>query len=64
MKFFKDVSSVIEKQYFNKLGILVVLIIFGAILEAMGISLIIPLISSVLSEDFKIPEKVITFAFS
>ena len=61
MKFFKDVSSVIEKQYFNKLGILVVLIIFGAILEAMGISLIIPLISSVLSEDFKIPEKVITF---
>ena len=60
MNLYKSITTIIEKAYVSKFIILIILMIFGALLEALGISLIIPLVGTVLDEDFIIPEQIIS----
>ena len=56
MNIFKKFWYVIEKKYQKSLVFLIFCMLLGAAFETLGITLIIPLISIVLSEDFLIPE--------
>lgn len=56
MNIFKKFWNIIEKKYQKNLILLIFCMLFGAALETLGITLIIPLIGSVLAEDFVVPE--------
>ena len=52
--------KILEKRYQNILIILVFLMIVGAVFETLGVTLIIPLIGIVLSEELSIPDFILT----
>ena len=56
MNIFRKFWHIIEKKYQKNLIFLIFCMLLGAALETLGITLIIPLIGIVLSEDFILPE--------
>tara|TARA_B100001989_G_scaffold37351_1_gene22399 strand:+ start:10062 stop:11801 length:1740 start_codon:yes stop_codon:yes gene_type:complete len=62
MKIYKDLISIIEKKYVSKFFVLIILMIIGAFLETFGISLIIPLVSTLLSDEFALPNQITSIA--
>ncbi len=61
MKIYTNLISIIERSYISKFVTLALLMILGAFLEAFGISLIIPLVGTLLSDDFEIPNQILFF---
>ena len=61
MKIYTNLISIIERGYISKFVTLALLMILGAFLEAFGISLIIPLVGTLLSDDFEIPNQILSF---
>tara|TARA_B110000003_G_scaffold271220_1_gene305025 strand:- start:8485 stop:10227 length:1743 start_codon:yes stop_codon:yes gene_type:complete len=60
MEIFKKFWKILEKRHQNILIILVFLMIVGAVFETLGVTLIIPLIGIVLSEELSIPDFILT----
>jgi len=56
MNIFKKFWNIIETKYQKNFILLIFCMLLGAALETLGITLIIPLIGIVLSEDFILPE--------
>ena len=61
MKIYTNLISIIERGHISKFVTLALLMILGAFLEAFGISLIIPLVGTLLSDDFEIPNQILSF---
>jgi len=59
MKIYKDLLSIFEKKHLSRFFVLIFLMIVGAIMETFGISLIIPLVGTLLSDDFILPNQLI-----
>jgi len=57
MKIYKDLLSIFEKKHLSRFFVLIFLMIVGAIMETFGISLIIPLVGTLLSDDFILPNQ-------
>ena len=57
MKIYKDLLSIFEKKHLSRFFILIFLMIVGAIMETFGISLIIPLVGTLLSDEFILPNQ-------
>ena len=57
MKIYKDLLSIFEKKHLSRFFVLIFLMIVGAIMETFGISLIIPLVGSLLSDEFILPNQ-------
>ena len=57
MKIYKDLLSIFEKKHLSRFFVLIFLMIVGAIMETFGISLIIPLIGTLLSDEFILPNQ-------
>ena len=51
LSIFKKLAVVLDKQQKMKIAGLLVMILFGGILEILGVSLIMPLITAVLDEE-------------
>lgn len=61
MEIFKKFWKILSKKHKNIFIALVFLMILGAIFETLGVTLIIPLIGMVLSEELSIPEFILNF---
>lgn len=61
MEIFKKFWKILSKKHKNAFIALVFLMILGAIFETLGVTLIIPLIGMVLSEEVSIPEFILNF---
>ena len=57
MKIYKDLLSIFEKKHLSRFFVLIFLMIVGAIMETFGISLIIPLVGTLLSDEFILPNQ-------
>lgn len=56
----KKMSAILDKQQKKKIGGLMIMILFGGLLETAGVSLILPLITAILDEEsFAANEKVV-----
>ncbi|MDB2473978.1 ABC transporter ATP-binding protein/permease, partial [Gammaproteobacteria bacterium] len=61
MEIFKKFWKILSKKHKNIFIALVFLMILGAVFETLGVTLIIPLIGMVLSEELSIPEFILNF---
>jgi ATP-binding cassette, subfamily B, bacterial PglK len=61
MEIFKKFWKILSKKHKNIFITLVFLMILGAVFETLGVTLIIPLIGMVLSEELSIPEFILNF---
>ena len=52
IRILKKFNLILSKRQKNRIGIIVVLMIIGAFLETLGVSLIIPLMTAILDKDF------------
>ena len=57
MKIYKDLLSIFKKKHLSRFFVLIFLMIVGAIMETFGISLIIPLVGTLLSDEFILPNQ-------
>lgn len=52
IRILKKLSLLLSKQQKKKIGIIVVLMLIGAVLETMSVSLVVPLMSALMQDDF------------